>query len=71
MGCSPWGHKESDTIEQLKKKKVTPVRYTIIAAARKGCMNDPRLTSDLNPVNEGECGQGESFQLCSILSFIP
>ena len=71
MGCSPRGHKESDTIQQLKKKKVTPVRYTIIVAARKGCMSDPRLTSDLSPVNEGECGQSESFQLCSILTFIP
>ena len=23
MGCSPWGHKEPDTTEQLKEKGVT------------------------------------------------
>ena len=37
MCCSPWGHKESDTTEQLNNKNKDRSAETKLVVAREGC----------------------------------
>ena len=51
--CSPWGHKELDTTEQLNSNKLLPLRRRLCAMLRLSVVSDPRDCSPQAPPSTG------------------